>query len=241
MAEQQPEFEMTNTSPTVLIVDDEKSLRDFVRRNLDVRGFITLTATNGLEAIAKFSANNVDLVIMDVMMPQLDGIETIRRIRQSSMVPIIVLSALGEESDKIRALNSGADDYINKPFGVGELLARVQAVLRRSRWVDSPVPVGTLAHGDIKADLERRELTVRGQLLELTPTEFNLMIYLMENHGKVLPHEAILQHVWGPEYGLEAEYLRVYIGRLRQKIEEDPANPKYLKTERGIGYRFESG
>jgi len=225
---------------TVLVVDDEKPLRDFVRRNLEVRNFNVITAANGLEALAIFTTHNVDLVILDVMMPRMDGLETIRRIRQSSLVPVIVLSALGEESDKIRALNLGADDYLTKPFGVGELLARVQAVLRRARWAEPPTRQGRLVRGEIVADLERHEVTVRGELIELTPTEFNLLIYLMEHAGKVLPHQTILQHVWGPEYGPESEYLRVYIGRLRQKIETDPANPSYLLTERGVGYSFEA-
>lgn len=225
-------------SPTVLVVDDEQPLRDFVRRNLEVRGFPALTAANGLEALALFSRHNVDLVIMDLMMPHMDGLETIRRIRQDSLVPIIVLSALGEEGDKIQALNLGADDYLTKPFGVGELLARVQAVLRRARYAESPEQHGRLAHGEIIADLERHVVTVRGETVELTPTEFSLLVFLMERAGKVLPHATILQHVWGPEYGPESEYLRVYIGRLRQKIEEDPSSPRYLITERGIGYSF---
>ena len=223
---------------TALVVDDEKPLRDFVRRNLEVRNFNVITAANGLEALAIFTTHNVDLVILDVMMPRMDGLETIRRIRQSSLVPVIVLSALGEESDKIRALNLGADDYLTKPFGVGELLARVQAVLRRARWAEPPTRQGRLVRGEIIADLERHEVTVRGEIIELTPTEFNLLVYLMEHAGKVLPHQMILQNVWGPEYGPESEYLRVYIGRLRQKIEADPANPQYLHTERGVGYLF---
>jgi two-component system KDP operon response regulator KdpE len=228
------------TNITVLVVDDEKPLRDFVRRNLEVRNFAVRIASNGLEALAIFNTQNVDLVILDVMMPRMDGLETIRRIRQSSLVPIIVLSALGEESDKIRALNLGADDYLTKPFGVGELLARVQAVLRRAHWAEPPTRQGRLMRGEVVIDLERHEATVRGVPLELTPTEFNLLVYLMEHAGKVLPHETILQHVWGPEYGPEHEYLRVYIGRLRQKIEVDPTSPRYLITERGIGYTFEA-
>ena len=228
------------TNITVLVVDDEKPLRDFVRRNLEVRNFNVRVASNGLEALAIFNTQNVDLVILDVMMPRMDGLETIRRIRQSSLVPIIVLSALGEESDKIHALNLGADDYLTKPFGVGELLARVQAVLRRAHWAEPPTRQGQLVRGEVVVDLERHEASVRGVPIELTPTEFNLLVYLMEHASKVLPHQTILQHVWGPEYGPEHEYLRVYIGRLRQKIETDPANPKYLITERGIGYTFEA-
>lgn len=227
---------MNNLS--VLVVDDEKALRDFVRRNLEVRKYNVYTASNGLEALALFTTHNIDLVILDVMMPQMDGLETIRRIRQTSLAPIIVLSALGEESDKISALNLGADDYLTKPFGIGELLARIKAVMRRASWIEQSNQQDRIVRGEIVADLERHQITVHGNSIELTPTEFNLLIYLMENTGKVLPHQTILQHVWGPEYGNEHEYLRVYIGRLRQKIEQDPSNPSYLITERGIGYSF---
>jgi two-component system KDP operon response regulator KdpE len=228
----------------VLIVDDEKPIREFIRKNLDVRGYSTLTASNGLEALAVFNTHSVDLVILDIMMPRMDGLETIRRMRQVSFTPIIILSALGEETDKISALNLGADDYLTKPFGVGELLARIQAVLRRARWTEPYHEQGQIIQrierGTIIANLERHEVTVDGVVIELTPTEFNLLVYLMENAGKVLSHKTILQRVWGPEYGDEAEYLRVYIGRLRQKIEKDPTIPRYLKTERGIGYFFDS-
>ncbi len=224
---------------TVLVVDDEQALRDFVRRNLEVRGYKVLTATNGLEALALFQSEKVDLVILDIMMPHLDGLETTRRIRQTSITPIIILTALEEESDKVRAFDYGADDYLTKPFGVGELLGRVKAVLRRARWSEPTVPEERIVRGEISVDLTRHEVTVRNQTLDLTPTEFNLLVYLMRNAGKMLPHRAILQHVWGPEYGDETEYLRVYIGRLRQKIEADPLTPRYLLTERGVGYRFE--
>ena len=229
-----------NKTP-VLVVDDEKALRDFVRRNLEVRDFKVYTAANGLEALAVFSKENIELVILDVMMPNMDGLETIRRIRETSTVPVIVLSALGEERDKVQALNLGADDYLTKPFGVSELLARVQAVKRRARWESTTEEQEErLSRGDIIVDMERHEVQVRGKVIEFTPTEFNLLVYLMKNSGKVLTHKAILKNIWGPEYGQEAEYLRVYIGRLRQKVEFDPIDPKYIRTERGIGYSFES-
>ncbi|MCB8985905.1 MAG: response regulator transcription factor [Ardenticatenaceae bacterium] len=223
---------------TVLVVDDEKSLRDFVKRNLEVRGYQALTAANGLEALALFESNAVDLLILDLMMPYMNGLETIRRVRQNALTPIIVLSAMGEEQDKIEALNQGADDYLTKPFGVGELLARVQAVLRRAQRLERPSAADRLVRGPLTADLERHVITLDQQPLDLTPTEFSLLVYFMENEGKVLPHQSILRHIWGPEYGQETEYLRVYIGRLRQKIEPDPAQPRYLLTERGIGYTF---
>lgn len=229
---------MSSSSPTVLVVDDEKPLRDFVRRNLEIRNFNVETASNGLEALAIFNTHHIDLVILDIMMPHLDGLETTRRIRQTSLVPIIILTALGEESDKVHAFDMGADDYLTKPFGTGELLSRVKAVLRRARWSETLVVNEQITRGEIVADLERHEISVRGTILNLTPTEFNLLVYMMRHAGKALSHRLILQNVWGPEYGEEAEYLRVYMGKLRQKIEKDPLKPEYLLTERGIGYRF---
>jgi two-component system KDP operon response regulator KdpE len=230
------------TRQTILVVDDEKSLRDFVRRNLEVRGFNVVTAANGLEALAHFHTQNIELVILDLMMPHMDGLETIRRVRKQSTVPIIVLSAMGEESDKVQALNLGADDYLTKPFGVPELMARVQAVLRRANWQEVPSPeVTRLERGEFSVDATQHTITRRGKPLDLTPTEFNLLVFLLENAGKVLPHKVILQQVWGREYGQEAEYLRVYMGKLRQKLEVDPGKPAYVITERGVGYRFEPG
>jgi two-component system, OmpR family, KDP operon response regulator KdpE len=224
----------------VLVVDDERPLRDFVRRNLEVRDYRVLTASNGLEALAIFQNENVQLVIMDIMMPHMDGLEATRRIREDSHVPIIILTAMGEELDKVRAFNLGADDYLTKPFGVGELLGRVKAVLRRADWTEHSVQEERIARGEIEVDLEKHRVVVRGEPVDITPTEFNLLVYFMKNTGKTLQHRAILQHVWGTEYGDESEYLRVYVGKLRQKIEIDPLKPKYLFTEHGIGYRFEA-
>jgi len=224
---------------TVLVVDDEKPLRDFVRRNLEVRGYKVLNASNGLEALAIFNNTQIDLVILDIMMPHLDGLETTRRIREHSLVPIIILTAMGEESVKVSAFDLGADDYLTKPFGVGELLGRVKAVLRRAQWAETgTTTTEQIVRGEIVVNITRHEVFVRGQIVELTPIEFNLLVYLMQNVGKALSHRSILQNVWGAEYGGEVEYLRVYMGHLRQKIELDPANPVYVLTERGIGYRF---
>jgi two-component system KDP operon response regulator KdpE len=226
--------------PLVLVVDDEKSIREFVLRNLEIRGYKVVTAQDGIEAIKVFNAHKFDLIILDIMMPRMDGLETTQRIRQSSYVPIIILTALDGETEKIQAFDLGADDYLTKPFGVGELLARVKAVLRRSQWTVSPLRQGQLVSGNILVNLERHEVLVSNEVIKLTPTEYNLLIYLMENAGIVLSHDAILKQVWGPEYGEETEYLRVYIGHLRQKVESDPTHPVYLITERGIGYRFEN-
>ena len=225
--------------PVVLVVDDEKPLREFVRRNLVARHYQVLTASNGLEALALFNTSKVDLVILDLMMPHLDGLETTRRIRESSETPIIILTALGEESDKVQAFDMGADDYLTKPFGVGELLGRVKAVLRRARWIEPSSFKEKLVKGYFIVDMEKHIVTIREDSLNLTPTEYNLLVFFIKNAGKVLPHRTILQNVWGPEYGDESEYLRVYVGRLRQKIETDIINPQHLLTEHGIGYRFE--
>ena len=224
----------------VLVVDDEKPLRDFIRRNLEVRGYKVLTASNGLEALAIFKSENLQLVIMDIMMPHMDGLEATRRIRQESHLPIIILTAMGEEADKVRAFDMGADDYLTKPFGVGELLGRIKAVLRRADWSEPDSHEERIVRGDIEVDVELHKVKVRGKTIDITPTEFNLLVYLMKNAGKTLHHRAILQHVWGTEYGDEAEYLRVYMGKLRQKIERNPLKPEYLHTEHGIGYRFEA-
>lgn len=223
----------------VLVVDDEKSLRDFVRRNLEVRGYRVQTASNGIEALAVFENETIHLVILDIMMPHMDGLEATRRIREASHVPIIILTAMGEETDKVRAFDLGADDYLTKPFGVGELLGRVKAVLRRADWSESVSGEERIVRGEIEVDVERHQVRVQGDVVELTPTEFNLLVYFMKNAGKTLHHRAILHNVWGGEYSDEAEYLRVYVGKLRQKIEADPSKPRYLHTEHGIGYRFD--
>ncbi len=223
----------------ILVVEDEKPLREFISRNLSARGFQVFTASNGLEALAIFNTETVDLIILDIMMPHMDGLETCRRIRQASTMPIIVLTALGEEADKVAALDQGADDYLTKPFGIEELLARVRAMMRRINWEGSPNQTReVLRYGEIELDAQANTAVCRGSRLKLTRTEFDLLHYFMQNVGKALPHRTILQAVWGAEYGDEAEYLRVYIGRLRRKIELDPASPQYLKTEYGIGYRF---
>lgn len=224
----------------VLVVDDERSLRDFVRRNLEVRNYSVETAANGLEALALMQQQTFDLVILDLMMPNMDGLETTRRIRMNSRVPIIVLTALGEESDKIQAFEMGVDDYLTKPFGVGELLARVRAVLRRTSWEQqSPAEGEKIIHrAGVSIDVDRRRVTYKDREIELTPTEFSLLYQLMKDAGKVLTHRDLLQRVWGQEYGGETEYVRVYIGRLRSKLEEDPNRPSLLLTERGVGYSF---
>lgn len=229
-------------NPSVLVVDDEKNLRDFVRHNLEARGYQVKTAGNGLEALALFNTHTFDLIILDLMMPNMDGLETTRRIRQNSLVPILVLSALGEEADKISALSLGADDYITKPFGVGELLARIRAILRRASWVETPSKKTQklISRCGVIMDVERRFVTLNDQPVNLTSLEFTLLYHLMRDAGKVLLHRDLLQRVWGSEYRDEVEYVRVYISRLRRKLERDPSSPRILLTEHGVGYRFAS-
>lgn len=220
----------------ILVVDDEPGIQDFVRRNLELRSFKVSLASTGLEALAQFDQAKFVLVILDIMMPGMDGLEVCRRIRRKSTVPIVILTALGEEADKIAALDQGADDYLTKPFGVGELLARIRAVLRRSHWSDTPISAGSQRFGHLEIDFEQRQVWKEGELVKLSPTEFALLQELALHPGKIFTHEALLRRVWGAEYRSESEYLRVYIGRLRRKLENDPARPIHLLTEPGIGY-----
>jgi two-component system KDP operon response regulator KdpE len=229
---------MTTKARRILLAEDEAALRDFISRNLRARGFEVHEAGNGLEALAIWERENPHLLILDIMMPRMDGLEVCRRVREHSAVPIIVLTALDAESDKVTALDLGADDYLTKPFGVEELLARVRAVLRRTQWEGLLPASGIKQFGDLEIDLAGHVVRLRGAEVRLSPTEFSVLKQLVANAGKVLTHRMLLQSIWGPEYGGEAEYLRVYINRLRQKLESDPASPRYLLTEPGVGYRF---
>jgi two-component system KDP operon response regulator KdpE len=231
----------TGKARRILLAEDELALRDFVSRNLRVRGFEVLEASTGLEALALFERERPHLLILDLMMPRMDGLEVCRRVREQSTVPIIVLTALDAERDKVAALDLGADDYLTKPFGVEELLARVRAVLRRAQWESGMPAMPALAarrFGEIEVDLASRIVRRDGKEVRLSPTEFALLEQLVTHTGRVLTHRWLLQRVWGPEYGGEVEYLRVYLNRLRQKLEPDPAHPRYFLTEPGVGYRF---
>jgi two-component system KDP operon response regulator KdpE len=229
---------MMTRAKRILLAEDEIALRDFVSRNLRARDFDVLEASNGLEAMAIWEQENPHLLILDIMMPRMDGLEVCRRVREHSAVPIIVLTALDAESDKVAALDLGADDYLTKPFGVEELLARVRAVLRRTQWEKPQISGDIKQFGELQIDLEGHVVRLRDAEVRLSPTEFAVLAQLARHAGKVLTHRMLLQSIWGAEYGGEAEYLRVYINRLRQKLESDPANPRYLLTEPGVGYRF---
>jgi two-component system KDP operon response regulator KdpE len=222
----------------ILVAEDEAVLREFIADNLRVRGFEVVEASNGLEALALWEQEQPHLLILDIMMPRLDGLEVCRRVRERSTVPIVVLTALDAQTDKVTALDLGADDYLTKPFDVTELLARVRAVLRRAQW-DTLMPASGLRRfDDLEIDLDAHRVRKGGAEIRLTPTEFALLEQLILNSGKVLTHKYLLQQVWGPEYSGESEYLRVYVARLRRKLERDAAAPRHLLTEPGVGYQF---
>jgi two-component system, OmpR family, KDP operon response regulator KdpE len=223
----------------VLVVDDEPAVIKFVSANLRARGYDVTDASNGLEAVERVKDYKPDLVILDINMPGMDGFEACSYIREISDAAIIMLTAHGGEGDKIRALDLGADDYLTKPFAIGELMARVRAVMRRvSEAHTRSTHQEEVSAGDLKVDFEHRHVSLKGQPVKLTPTEYSLLEQLVIRPDTVLTHRELLSTVWGAEYRDETEYLRVYMGRLRRKLEDDPAKPKYLLTESGVGYRF---
>lgn len=222
----------------ILVVDDEPRMINFMRMNLELEGCRVITAANGKEALDKARAEMPDIVLLDIMMPGMDGFETLKRLRQFSQTPVLILTAKDEEEDRIKGLELGADDYIGKPFSHRELVSRIRAVLRR-HYAPPPIPQTTVKVDDrLVIDFARREVLVNGERVNLRPTEYRLLYHLVQNAGYVMTHEMLLTRVWGPEYRSETHYLRLYITYLRQKIEEDLAHPKYILTERGIGYRF---
>src|SRR5829696_2730086 len=232
---------MTN-QPRILVVDDEPQLTRVLRTGLKSRGYDVRTAADGLAGFEIFTDWHPDLVITDLAMPNVDGLELCRRLRAISQVPIIVLSAKGEEKTKVEALDIGADDFVTKPFGIDELLARVRASLRRAKApVTSEASQMILDSGDFHVDLESRETLVRGMPVHLTPKEFDLLVYFIRHAGKVLTHRTLLAALWGGNYVEQNEYLRVFVGNVRKKIETDPAKPRYILTEPWIGYRFDPG
>ena len=224
--------------PKILVADDEPKILMFIRANLEARGYEVYLAQDGVEAVEKSGETAPDVIVLDVNMPRMDGIEACRRIRQWSSVPIIILSIRGDEKDKVRALDEGADDYVTKPFGIEELLARIRVALRRSAATSGAVETPTFTCHDLEVDFSNRLVRRRSQVVKMTPTEYELLVFLVSNVGKVLTHKQILHNVWGPEYGEESEYVRVFMRQLRSKIEDDPSNPRYIVTEPRIGYRF---
>jgi two-component system KDP operon response regulator KdpE len=222
----------------ILVVDDEPRIRRFVRMNLDLEGYDVAEAEHGLVALNKVRDDLPDLVLLDVAMPTMDGFETLERIREVSSVPVIMLTVKNDEEDRIRGLDLGADDYVTKPFSPRELSSRIRAVLRRVEPTKPGAGEPLVVDEDLSIDFPRREVIVRGEHIKLRPTEYRLLLHLVENAGWIVPQETLLSKVWGPEYRDDSQLLRLYITYLRKKIEPDPANPRYIFTERGVGYRF---
>lgn len=226
------------TGPLILVVDDERHIVQVVRMNLEVEGFRIITASSGTDALRRVREDMPDLVLLDVRMPEMDGFETLRLLREISDVPVIMLTVRSDEQDIVHGLELGADDYVTKPFRTRELSSRIRAVLRRGRGLPSPETALIKIDDYLSLDTNNREAIVGGKRVKLRPTEYRLLYHLIENAGWVVPHETLLAKAWGYEYREEVHYLRLYITYLRQKIEPDPAHPRYILTERGVGYRF---
>ncbi len=222
------------TGARILVADDEPQIRRTLRRTLEAHGYEVRTVRTGEDALASLRWGP-DVVLLDLMLPDLAGLEVARRIRQQSEVPVIVLSVRSEERQKVLALDQGVDDYITKPFGTEELLARIRVALRHAA---GQAVTPALEVGDLRIDLERRRVTRGGEEIHLTPTEYEVLKYLVQNAGKVITHRMMLHQVWGPEYGEETQYLHVFMSQLRRKLEPQPDRPRYILTEAGVGYRF---
>lgn len=227
-----------STQGTVLVIDDDKTLLRLLQEALTKAGFQVILASNGIDGLQEMYARQPDLVLLDVMMPRMDGWETLTRIRQISRVPVIMLTAKDAEQEKVRGFNLGVDDYVTKPFSFAELVARASAVLRRSRTAAPITKNKRYSSGDLVLDVDAHRVTKGGKLVELTPTEFRLLETLAEHAGRVLTHEQLLEKVWGYDAGEDTGYIKRYIWYLRQKLEEDPTNPQHILTERGFGYSF---
>ena len=222
----------------ILVVDDEERMVRFIRMNLEHDGFQVSEAFNGKEAIQKIRDVTPDLILLDVMMPDIDGFEVLETVREVSQVPVIMLTAKGEEDDRVRGLELGADDYVTKPFSPRELVSRVKAVLRRTEGATGSMHGLIEVDERLKIDFDRREIWLEGKLVKLRPTEYRMLYHLVQNAGWVVTHDQLLTKVWGYEYRDEPHYVRLYINYLRQKLEAVPSDPKYILTERGVGYRF---
>lgn len=226
---------------TILCIDDEPEIRRFLRVSLATQGYDVVEAPDGRLGLAAAASRHPDVIILDLGLPDIDGLEIVRRLREWTEIPIIVLSARGRDQDKVAALDAGADDYLVKPFSVPELLARLRVAMRHVKRGEKDESPRTFAFGDLEIDLDRRRVAVRGDEVKLTPLEFDLLAELARHHGKVLTHKHLLQTVWGPAYLGQTHYLRIYMGQLRKKIEADTARPRWLLTEPGVGYRLDDG
>ncbi len=231
---------MTEHGPTILVIEDEPQIRRFLRATLAANGYRLVEATTAQEGLTEAATRQPDLVILDLGLPDLDGLEVTRRLREWTSMPIIVLSARGQESDKIAALDAGADDYVTKPFGVGELLARMRVALRHAMRTSQEPEPSVFTIGDLHVDMAQRRVFLDAQEVHLTPIEYRLLTTLIRHAGKVLTHRQLLNEVWGPGYAQATHYLRVYMGQLRHKLEANPARPRYFLTEPGVGYRLQA-
>jgi two-component system KDP operon response regulator KdpE len=229
---------MTSTPATVLIIEDEPQIRRFLRPAVEAAGYRLLEATTGAVGLLHAAQYNPDVIILDLGLPDMDGLEVIRQVRAWSTRPILILSARGQEDDKVNALDAGADDYVQKPFSVSELMARLRVALRHSATTADEKEATVITAGDLRIDLLRREVHRAGQPVHLTPIEFELLATLVKHVGLVLTHRQLLKEVWGPGHGDESHYLRIFVRQLRHKLEENPARPQHILTEVGVGYRF---
>lgn len=229
---------MTTAGPLVLVVEDEPQMLRFLRASLSTHGLRVVESMTGADGLAQATARLPDVILLDLGLPDLDGLEVTRRLREWSKAPIIVISARGQDDDKIGALDAGADDYLTKPFSVGELLARIRVALRHATALSSDKPDPVFELEDLRVDLARREVFVGGTEVHLTPTEYRLLMVLVQHAGKVITHRQLLKEVWGPCHVDNSQYLRVYMAQLRQKLESNPARPRYLINEPGVGYRL---
>jgi two-component system KDP operon response regulator KdpE len=227
---------MTARDTKILVVDDEPAIRRLLRTTLHSQGYRVIEAETGREALLRLRAEEPDVMVLDLGLPDMDGIEVIRAVREESQIPVLILSIRGDDRGKVQALDLGADDYVTKPFSTEELLARIRAALRHGLQAQGTVPV--FQGGDLKVDLVRHMVTLRGGELHLSPKEYEILAFLVANAGRVVTHQQLLRAVWGSPYAAEVQYLRVYVRQLRQKIEENPTQPRYILTEPGVGYRL---
>jgi len=232
---------MSKSDPVIVVIEDDPSIRRFLRTSLGAHGFNVFDAETGKQGLIEMGVRKPDLVILDLGLPDMDGVDVIKAIREWSSVPIIILSARSGEQQKIDALDVGADDYLTKPFGFGELLARIRVALRHAARPQESIQDNIFAAGNLKVDLVNRVVCVEEREVHLTPIQYRLLTVLVKNAGKVLTHQQILNEVWGPAYRENAHYLRIYMSQLRQKLEADPTRPKFLVTESGVGYRLKLG
>lgn len=229
---------MSNPKPVILVIEDDPPIRRFLHTGLATQGFDVHEADCGQRGLIEAAGRKPDLIILDLGLPDMDGVEVVKRIREWSSLPILILSARSAEQSKIEALDAGADDYLAKPFGLGELLARVRAALRRASSNPETLQSEVFNVGNIQVDLAKRWVHLNGEEIHLTPIQYRLLAVLVKHAGKVLTHQQMLKEVWGPGHAESSHYLRIYMSQLRQKLEEDPAKPKYFLTESGVGYRL---